>query len=77
MIDHLDCRILWEFLYILLEDDQYQSVIHWENREKMIFRIVQADKLAALWGNQNPHPSSLLTSFSFPRFTKESSVDDL
>lgn len=57
MIDHLDCRILWEFLYILLEDDQYQSVIHWENREKMIFRIVQADKLAALWGNQKPHPN--------------------
>ena len=54
-ISDLDCRILWEFLYILLEDDQYQSVIHWENREKMIFRIVQADKLAALWGKQKSH----------------------
>jgi hypothetical protein len=46
----LDCRILWEFLYILLEDPHYESIIHWENREKMIFRIIQADKLAALWG---------------------------
>ncbi|CAF3081361.1 unnamed protein product [Rotaria socialis] len=47
-----NCRILWEFLYILLEDPSYESIIHWENREKMIFRIVQADKLAALWGLQ-------------------------
>ncbi|CAF0879057.1 unnamed protein product [Rotaria sp. Silwood1] len=47
-----NCRILWEFLYILLEDPYYESIIHWENREKMIFRIVQADKLAALWGLQ-------------------------
>ena len=46
----LDCRILWEFLFILLEDSQYESIIHWEDREKMIFRIIQADKLAALWG---------------------------
>ncbi|CAF1192342.1 unnamed protein product [Adineta ricciae] len=47
-----NCRILWEFLYILLEDPHYESIIHWENREKMIFRIIQADKLAALWGLQ-------------------------
>ncbi|CAF1195999.1 unnamed protein product [Rotaria sordida] len=47
-----NCRILWEFLYILLEDSHYESIIHWENREKMIFRIIQADKLAALWGLQ-------------------------
>ncbi|CAF0787468.1 unnamed protein product [Rotaria sordida] len=47
-----NCRILWEFIYILLEDPYYESIIHWENREKMIFRIVQADKLAALWGLQ-------------------------
>ncbi|CAF1207211.1 unnamed protein product [Adineta ricciae] len=47
-----NCRILWEFLYILLEDPLYESIIHWENREKMVFRINQADKLAALWGLQ-------------------------
>ncbi|CAF0829566.1 unnamed protein product [Didymodactylos carnosus] len=47
-----NCRILWEFLYILLEDPLYESIIRWENREKMIFRIIQADKLAALWGLQ-------------------------
>lgn len=47
---NLDCRILWEFLHILLENPDYESIIHWENREKMIFRIVHAEKLAALWG---------------------------
>lgn len=47
---YVDCRILWEFLYILLEDPSYEAIIHWEDREKMIFRIVQAEKLAALWG---------------------------
>lgn len=49
-------------MYILLEDQQYHSVIHWENREKMIFRIVQADKLAALWGTEHTSLSLSLTT---------------
>ena len=62
---YLDCRILWEFLYILLEDPLYESIIRWENREKMIFRINQADKLAALWGKSIHfnHPNSYISLF--------------
>ena len=45
-----NCRILWEYLYLLLQDDNYGNVIKWEDRMQMIFRIVQAEKLAALWG---------------------------
>ncbi|CAF0885013.1 unnamed protein product [Brachionus calyciflorus] len=46
------CRILWEFLFLLLQDPAYNAVIKWEDDSKMIFRIVQAEKLAALWGLQ-------------------------
>lgn len=47
-----NCRILWEYLFLLLQDPSYSSVIKWEDDTKMIFRIVQAEKLAALWGLQ-------------------------
>ena len=56
-----NCRILWEYLYLLLQDDNYGNVIKWEDRMQMVFRIVQAEKLAALWGrrfsylNKNPN----------------------
>lgn len=46
------CRILWEYLYLLLQDTNYASVIKWEDESQMVFRIVQAEKLAALWGLQ-------------------------
>ena len=46
------CRILWEYLYLLLQDTNYSSVIKWEDESQMVFRIVQAEKLAALWGLQ-------------------------
>ncbi|KAI3382530.1 hypothetical protein SNEBB_010966 [Seison nebaliae] len=46
------CRILWEYLFILLEDDNYENVIRWEDHVRLVFRIVQAEKLAALWGLQ-------------------------
>lgn len=47
-----NCRILWEYLFLLLQDTNYSSVIKWEDESKMVFRIVQAEKLAALWGLQ-------------------------
>jgi len=47
-----NCRILWEYLYLLLQDSNYSSVIKWEDEANMVFRIVQAEKLAALWGLQ-------------------------
>jgi hypothetical protein len=45
-----NCRILWEYLFLLLQDNNYSSVIKWEDDVNMVFRIVQAEKLAALWG---------------------------
>ena len=45
-----NCRILWEYLYLLLQDNNYNGVIRWEDPIQMVFRIVQAEKLAALWG---------------------------
>ncbi len=45
-----NCRILWEYLYLLLQDKAYNTVIRWEDSVQMVFRIVQAEKLAALWG---------------------------
>ena len=45
-----NCRILWEYLFLLLQDVNYSSVIKWEDETNMVFRIVQAEKLAALWG---------------------------
>ena len=41
-----------EYLYLLLQDNNYNSVIKWEDPVNMVFRIVQAEKLAALWGLQ-------------------------
>ena len=48
-----NCRILWEYLYLLLQDTAYSSIIRWEDSVQMVFRIVQAEKLAALWGQCN------------------------
>ena len=50
--DSKNCRILWEYLYLLLQNTAYASVIRWEDESQMVFRIVQAEKLAALWGLQ-------------------------
>ncbi len=50
--DSKNCRILWEYLYLLLQNTNYSSVIRWEDESQMVFRIVQAEKLAALWGLQ-------------------------
>lgn len=50
--DSKNCRILWEYLYLLLQNPSYSSVIRWEDESQMVFRIVQAEKLAALWGLQ-------------------------
>ena len=48
--DSKNCRILWEYLYLLLQNNTYSTVIRWEDEAHMLFRIVQAEKLAALWG---------------------------
>ncbi|KAJ7332938.1 hypothetical protein JRQ81_015118 [Phrynocephalus forsythii] len=46
-----DCKLLWEYVYQLLCDSRYESFIKWEDREAGIFRIVDPNGLARLWGN--------------------------
>ncbi|NXY37178.1 ETV7 factor, partial [Pomatorhinus ruficollis] len=46
-----DCRLLWEYVYQLLSDRRYEPYIRWEDREAKIFRVVNPNGLAQLWGN--------------------------
>lgn len=47
-----DCRLLWEFIYHLLLNNEYSTYICWDNKDRFIFRIVNPHGLAKLWGNQ-------------------------
>lgn len=46
-----DCRLLWDYVYKLLLDSRYETFIRWEDRNTMIFRVVDPNGLARLWGN--------------------------
>ncbi|NXS30500.1 ETV7 factor, partial [Pomatostomus ruficeps] len=46
-----DCRLLWEYVYLLLADRRYEPYIRWEDREAKVFRVVNPNGLAQLWGN--------------------------
>nr|XP_056700796.1 transcription factor ETV7 [Euleptes europaea] len=46
-----DCRLLWDYVYQLLCDSRYESFIKWEDKEAKIFRVVDPNGLAKLWGN--------------------------
>ncbi|XP_078276568.1 transcription factor ETV7-like isoform X3 [Rhinoraja longicauda] len=46
-----DCRLLWDYVYQLLSDARYQKYIRWEDKESRIFRVVDPNGLASLWGN--------------------------
>ncbi|KAK3519393.1 hypothetical protein QTP70_026955 [Hemibagrus guttatus] len=46
-----NCRLLWDYVYQLLLDTRYESYIKWEDRDAMIFRVVDPNGLARLWGN--------------------------
>ncbi|XP_061205511.1 transcription factor ETV7 isoform X1 [Neopsephotus bourkii] len=46
-----DCRLLWDYVYQLLSDSRYEPYIKWEDKEAKIFRVVNPDGLAQLWGN--------------------------
>ncbi|KAM4795729.1 transcription factor ETV7-like [Rhinophrynus dorsalis] len=52
-----DCRFLWDYLYQLLSDKRYEPYIKWEDKESKIFRVVNPNKLAALWGNHKNRPN--------------------
>ncbi|XP_051515814.1 transcription factor ETV7 [Myxocyprinus asiaticus] len=46
-----DCKLLWDYVYHLLSDSRYEAYIRWEDTEAMIFRVVDPNGLARLWGN--------------------------
>lgn len=46
-----DCRLLWDYIYQLLSDSRYENYIRWEDTESKIFRIMDPNGLARLWGN--------------------------
>ncbi|NXI05064.1 ETV7 factor, partial [Pachycephala philippinensis] len=46
-----DCRLLWEYVYQLLCDRRYEPYIRWEDRDAKVFRVVNPNGLAQLWGN--------------------------
>lgn len=48
---HSDCRLLWDYVYQLLSDSRYEPYIKWEDKEAKIFRVVNPNGLAQLWGN--------------------------
>ncbi|XP_031422411.1 transcription factor ETV7 isoform X2 [Clupea harengus] len=47
-----DCRFLWDYVYQVLSDSRYESFIKWDDPQTMVFRIVDPNGLARLWGNQ-------------------------
>uniref|UniRef100_A0A3Q3IUM8 Transcription factor ETV6 n=1 Tax=Monopterus albus TaxID=43700 RepID=A0A3Q3IUM8_MONAL len=46
-----DCRLLWDYVYQLLSDSRYENYIRWEDPENKVFRIMDPNGLARLWGN--------------------------
>ncbi|XP_007892361.1 transcription factor ETV7 isoform X1 [Callorhinchus milii] len=46
-----DCRLLWDYVYQLLSDSQYEPYIKWEDKETKVFRVVDPNGLARLWGS--------------------------
>ncbi|RVE70591.1 hypothetical protein OJAV_G00066110 [Oryzias javanicus] len=45
------CRLLWDYVYQLLCDERYRDYIRWEDEGSLIFRVVDPNGLARLWGN--------------------------
>ncbi|NWV25855.1 ETV7 factor, partial [Origma solitaria] len=45
------CRLLWEYVYQLLCNSRYEPYIRWEDKEAKVFRVVNPNGLAQLWGN--------------------------
>lgn len=38
-------------MYHLLSDSRYKAFIRWEDSDSMVFRVVDPNGLARLWGN--------------------------
>lgn len=63
-----DCRLLWDYVYQLLSDSRYENYIRWEDAESKVFRIMDPNGLARLWGNHkvNTHSADVQLSLSLP-----------
>ena len=49
---------LWEFVRDLLKDTKFNpKVIKWEDEEDRVFRIVQSEQVAKMWGNKKNNPN--------------------
>lgn len=46
-----DCKLLWDYVYQLLLDHRYEAFIRWEDHARLVFRVVDPNGLARLWGN--------------------------
>ncbi|CAL8368077.1 unnamed protein product [Lota lota] len=46
-----ECRLLWDYVYQLLCDPHYQAYIRWEDQKRLVFKVVDPNGLARLWGN--------------------------
>ncbi|XP_011930309.1 PREDICTED: transcription factor ETV7 isoform X1 [Cercocebus atys] len=57
-----DCRLLWEYVYQLLLDPRYEPYIRWEDKDAKIFRVVDPNGLARLWGNHKGHKGNTFES---------------
>jgi len=46
----LPVRYLYEFLELLLSDEQYNKLIVWKDKEERVFMLIDHHKVAELWG---------------------------
>lgn len=64
-----DCRLLWDYVYQLLSDSRYEGFIRWEDHESKVFRIVDPNGLARLWGNHKVRHGGMWLSSGLPWVT--------
>ncbi|KAE8746444.1 hypothetical protein FOCC_FOCC006810 [Frankliniella occidentalis] len=56
---------LWEFIYNLLErEESNPSVVTWENKEEKLFRIVNTEEIARLWGDHKGNKNMTYANMS-------------
>ena len=49
---------LWQFVKeLLLQPQLYSASIHWVDREQGIFKIVDSNRVATLWGKRKNRPA--------------------
>ena len=48
---------LWEFIRDLLKDKRYNpKIVKWENKEEGVFRFVESESVAKMWGSKKCNP---------------------